>query len=65
MAEWQVARSVTAHLPTTPVNLLTGWGDQVAQDGDEAECVDGVLGKPVPLRHLLVRIGELSGRPVA
>jgi signal transduction histidine kinase/ActR/RegA family two-component response regulator len=47
---WEVARAVKASRPTTPVLLLTGWGE-VVQPPDGV-TVDGVVTKPFELTRL-------------
>jgi PAS domain S-box-containing protein len=48
----QVASAVKGALPTTPVILLTGWGQRLVADGDVPPHVDHVLNKPPKLREL-------------
>jgi PAS domain S-box-containing protein len=48
----RVAAAVKACSPETPVILLTGWGRQLAADGDAPPHVDHVLAKPPRLREL-------------
>jgi CheY-like chemotaxis protein len=48
----QVARAVKEASPTTPVLLLTGWGQRLMADGDVPPHVDKVLNKPPKLRDL-------------
>jgi signal transduction histidine kinase/ActR/RegA family two-component response regulator len=55
----KVAAAVKRHSPTTPVLLLTGWGQQLVVEGDLPAQVDLVLGKPPRIRELreaLVRL---------
>ena len=56
----KVAVNVKKLSPNTPVILLTGWGQSVA-NGDEAPPahVDNILGKPPKLRDLRKALGEL------
>ena len=63
MTGWDVARAIKATTPTTPVILLTGWGDQLVGETGGREVVDRVLGKPVRLKDLLTAIAELTGPP--
>jgi CheY-like chemotaxis protein len=54
----QVARAIKNASPTTPVLLLTGWGQRLAATGDTPAHVDYVLNKPLKLqelRHALAR----------
>jgi len=47
-----VASSVKAAAKSTPVILLTGWGQRLVADGDIPPDVDRVLPKPPKLRDL-------------
>jgi CheY-like chemotaxis protein len=48
----QVASAVKGAFPSTPVILLTGWGQRLVEDGDVPPHVDRVLNKPPKLREL-------------
>jgi signal transduction histidine kinase len=48
----KVAAAVKECSATTPVILLTGWGQRMISDGDVPVHVDGVLSKPPQLRRL-------------
>ena len=48
----QVAAAVKAASPTTPVILLTGWGQRLVDEDGKPRHVDQVLGKPPKLREL-------------
>ncbi|SFU31725.1 ATP-binding protein [Pseudoduganella namucuonensis] len=48
----RVAQSVKQLSPSTPVILLTGWGQRIVAEGDMPVHVDRVLGKPPKLREL-------------
>jgi len=48
----KVAGAVKAASPSTPVILLTGWGQRLAAEGDIPPHVDRVLSKPPKLRDL-------------
>jgi DNA-binding response OmpR family regulator len=48
----QVASAVKHASPSTPVLMLTGWGQRMADDNDLPEHVDRVLSKPPKLREL-------------
>jgi PAS domain S-box-containing protein len=59
----QVASAVKRASPTTPVILLTGWGQRLLAEGDIPPHVDRVLSKPPKLRDLreaLVYCSRLS-----
>jgi CheY-like chemotaxis protein len=57
---WEVARAVKAARPALPVILLTGWGEQVEDEGGGSAYVDRTLGKPVGLQDLLGVIADLT-----
>lgn len=48
----KVAGTVKQLSPTTPVILLTGWGQRLINDGDVPVHVDQVLSKPPKLKEL-------------
>jgi CheY-like chemotaxis protein/anti-sigma regulatory factor (Ser/Thr protein kinase) len=47
-----VAGAIKGISPSTPVILLTGWGQRLASEGDSIVHVDYVLSKPPKLREL-------------
>jgi signal transduction histidine kinase/ActR/RegA family two-component response regulator len=48
----QVAAAIKGASPTTPVIMLTGWGQRLVAEGDIPPHVDCVLNKPPKLREL-------------
>jgi signal transduction histidine kinase/ActR/RegA family two-component response regulator len=48
----KVASAIKAASPSTPVILLTGWGQRLVSEGDIPPHVDHVLSKPPKLRQL-------------
>jgi PAS domain S-box-containing protein len=48
----KVASAVKTTAPSTPVVLLTGWGQRMVAEGDMPPYVDYVLSKPPKLREL-------------
>jgi signal transduction histidine kinase/ActR/RegA family two-component response regulator/PAS domain-containing protein len=59
----QVAGFVKAESPSTPVILLTGWGQRLMTEGDVPGHVDILLSKPPKLRELreaLARCREIT-----
>jgi signal transduction histidine kinase/CheY-like chemotaxis protein len=58
----QVVASVRSMAPSTPIILLTGWGQQVAHDAAHPLAVDRLLGKPPRIRELRTALAELTGR---
>ncbi len=57
----RVAAAVKAAAPTTPVVLLTGWGQRLTSENDVPLHVDRVLNKPPKLRELRLVLAELGG----
>jgi DNA-binding response OmpR family regulator len=60
-----VARAVKEMSPTTPVIMLTGWGQRMADEGDLPDHVDRVLSKPPRLRELNAALVEYCRPPGA
>ncbi|MGC4048950.1 MAG: ATP-binding protein [Paludibaculum sp.] len=54
----KVAAAVKAASRTTPIILLTGWGQRLVAEGDVPPHVDRVLSKPPKLRELRVVLAE-------
>ena len=48
----QVARTIKAESPNTPVIMMTGWGTIMKEDGETAPEVDAVIGKPPRMQEL-------------
>ena len=48
----KVASAIKDLSPSTPIILLTGWGQRLAAEGDVPVHVDRVLGKPPKLKQL-------------
>ena len=57
----KVAAAVKSNSPSTPVILLTGWGQRLVAEGDVPPDVDRVLSKPPKLRELRAALAELTG----
>jgi signal transduction histidine kinase/ActR/RegA family two-component response regulator len=55
----QVVDSVRATAPRTPIILLTGWGQQLA-DNEQPPRADRLLSKPPRLRELRAALSELT-----
>jgi hypothetical protein len=47
--------------PSTPVILLTGWGQRIVAEGDLPVHVDRVLGKPPKLSELREALAACCG----
>lgn len=58
----QVAGAVKHASPTTPVIMLTGWGQRMADQADVPVHVDRVLSKPPKLRELNAALAQ-CGQP--
>jgi len=54
----QVASKVKELSSTTPVILLTGWGQRLLVEGDVPPHVDQVLSKPPKLRELRAALAK-------
>ena len=61
-----VARAVKQASSSTPVILLTGWGERLLAEGEKIPNIDSVLSKPPRLRELrkaLVQLTLSTSRP--
>jgi CheY-like chemotaxis protein len=56
----QVASAIKAASATTPVILLTGWGQRLVAEGDVPPHVDRVLSKPPKLRELRGALADVT-----
>ncbi len=59
----RVASAVKAASPSTPVVLLTGWGQRLVDEGDIPAHVDHVLNKPPKLRDLRAALSNVIAHP--
>jgi CheY-like chemotaxis protein len=59
----QVASAVKQASPSTPVIMLTGWGQRMADDGDLPAHVDRFLSKPPKLRELSAALVQCCQAP--
>jgi PAS domain S-box-containing protein len=57
----KVASAIKASSPSTPVILLTGWGQRLVDEGDIPPHVDLVLGKPPKLNQLHDALAHCCG----
>src|SRR5579863_7746226 len=57
----RVASAIKNDSPSTPVILLTGWGQRLVAEGDVPPHVDRVLNKPPKLKELRAALAELAG----
>jgi CheY-like chemotaxis protein len=61
----QVARSIKAESPKTPVIMLTGWGATMKAEGEITPSIDALVGKPPriqELNHLLSQLTVTNSR---
>jgi len=49
---YEVARTIKAESPNTPIIMMTGWGTMMKEDGETASEVDAVVGKPPNMQEL-------------
>ena len=56
----KVASAVKTACPSTPVILLTGWGQRIVAEGDVPPHVNRVLSKPPKLRELRAALVEIG-----
>jgi CheY-like chemotaxis protein len=59
----QVADSVRAAAPDTPIIMLTGWGQRLSADSEPRPRVDRLLSKPPRLQELRAALAELTDDP--
>jgi CheY-like chemotaxis protein/anti-sigma regulatory factor (Ser/Thr protein kinase) len=59
----KVAAAVKAASPSTPIILLTGWGQRLVSEGDIPPHVDRVLSKPPKLRELREALADCCRPP--
>jgi signal transduction histidine kinase/ActR/RegA family two-component response regulator len=61
----KVAAALKARSPSTPIIMLTGWGQRLLSDNEIPPHVDRVLSKPPRLHELRTALAELSGKTAA
>jgi PAS domain S-box-containing protein len=59
----KVASAIKAISPSTPLVMLTGWGQRMIDEGDLPSYVDRVLAKPPRLSDLRLALAELTSKP--
>lgn len=57
----QVARTIKAESPLTPIVMMTGWGAMMKEDGETASEVDALTGKPPRMEELNELLLRLAG----
>jgi signal transduction histidine kinase/ActR/RegA family two-component response regulator len=60
----RVAAAVKTASPSTPIVLLTGWGQRLVEGGDIPAHVDHVLNKPPKLRDLRAALSRIVSRTI-
>ncbi len=53
MPGWEVCRVIKTISPRTPVGMITGWGDKIAQSKMEEYGLDFYISKPFDLQQIL------------
>jgi CheY-like chemotaxis protein len=56
----RVAAAIKAASPSTPVVLLTGWGQRLIAESQVPPHVDRVVNKPPKMRELRAALAELA-----
>ena len=59
----QVASAIKAISVTTPVIMLTGWGQRLLSDGEIPPHVDCVLSKPPKMHEVRSALAQLCNPP--
>ena len=57
----QVAERIKADSPSTPVIMLTGWGNMLEERGETVPQVDAILTKPPRVTELVDVLTKLTG----
>ena len=58
----QVAQTIKAESPQTPVILMTGWGKTMKQDEEPVSNIDAVVSKPPHIRELNDLLSRLAAQ---
>jgi PAS domain S-box-containing protein len=56
-----LAAAIHAASPTTPIILLTGWGQRLQGESDLSQFVDKILSKPPRIADVRAALAELTG----
>jgi DNA-binding NtrC family response regulator len=59
----QLARSIKAESPQTPIIMMTGWGTMMKEEGETASEVDALVGKPPQIQELNELLLRFAGQP--
>jgi CheY-like chemotaxis protein len=57
----RVAAAIKLISPSTPILLLTGWGERLMAEGERPAHIERVLSKPPRLRDLRAALAECAG----
>ena len=60
----EVAAAIKSMAPSTPIILLTGWGQRLVAEGDVPPHVDRVLNKPPRLREIREALAPVVVRKI-
>jgi CheY-like chemotaxis protein len=56
----RLAAAINAASPTTPIILLTGWGQRLQGESDLSQLVDKILSKPPRVADVRAALAELA-----
>jgi signal transduction histidine kinase/ActR/RegA family two-component response regulator len=62
MSGWELARIVREHDAEIPVGVITGWGEAVGSDQQQAARVDWVVSKPFSMKRIVEIVREIEQR---
>ncbi|MFN2480302.1 MAG: ATP-binding protein, partial [Pyrinomonadaceae bacterium] len=62
MSGWELARIVREHDADIPVAVITGWGESVGSDQQQAARVDWVVSKPFSMKRIVEIVREIEQR---
>ncbi|MEQ8277322.1 MAG: response regulator [Deltaproteobacteria bacterium] len=65
MNGWEVAQSIKAKSPRTPVGLITGWGSTIDEDELSTKGVDLVVAKPFRYDQVLQLVTDVMGSRIS
>jgi signal transduction histidine kinase/ActR/RegA family two-component response regulator len=62
MSGWELARAVRERDPEIPIAVITGWGEAVGSDQQQAAQVDWVVTKPFSMSRIVEIVREVARR---
>jgi signal transduction histidine kinase/ActR/RegA family two-component response regulator len=62
MSGWELARIVREHDAEIPVAVITGWGESVGSEQQQAARVDWVVSKPFSMKRIVEIVREVEQR---